>query len=175
MNEFFSGLAVLVAGLSVVVSISIYYVEICRKRKRDTLEAFQVLENQVFDPLSRYTFTEIEEVSDAWTEIKLRSKTFKEREIGLTTKEEEQVRKYAELTGFIARIEHFSLGVNTGIYDAKIAERGMTSFFVGTYRYKLEPLIKSKHSSPNNQKEYYVEFRKLVEKMEKIEAKKEKK
>lgn len=164
-----------IATLSVIVSITLYQFEIKRKRKKDTLEAFHVLEDQVFDKLSKYKMVEIKEVSAKWDEIKKRSASLSEREEGLTPEEKDQVIKYNELTGFAARIEHFSLGVNTGIYDVKIAERGMTSFFVGTYDYKLKPLIDSKHSSKGNENEYYVEFRTLVEKMRKIEEKRKQK
>ena len=60
----------------------------------------------------------------------------------------------------MARIEHFALGVNTGIYDVEIAERAGTLFLRSLYKGKLKPLIETK-SKGNSNIEYYAEFRKF--------------
>ena len=73
------------------------------------------------------------------------------------------------VSGYLARIEHFALGVNTGIYDVETAERAATSYLTMLYRVKLKPIIQEKHSGPGDT-EYYAEFRKLVQNMEKLEA-----
>ena len=80
--------------------------------------------------------------------------------------------KYYELLGYLARLEHFSLGVNTGIYDAKTAERAGTAFLV-SLRKKLLPVIElqEKRGNHNSDKriEYYKEFRMLTERVAKYE------
>lgn len=79
--------------------------------------------------------------------------------------------EYRVLSGYLARIEHFSLGVNTGIYDVKVTERAATSYLTMLYK-KLEPLILTKNNSNNSSYEnkYHKEFGKLVTALTKLEA-----
>ena len=95
------------------------------------------------------------------------AKELKQRSI-----DDETNSKYYELLGYLARLEHFSLGVNTGIYDAKTAERAGTAFLV-SLRKKLLPVIElqEKRGNHNSDKriEYYKEFRMLTERVAKYE------
>lgn len=45
-----------------------------------------------------------------------------------------------EIKQFLSRLERFSTGVNTGVYDLKIANRLSGSYFINTY-YQLKPYI----------------------------------
>ena len=65
-----------------------------RDRKQATLDAYNTLQEQALDHLNDYTSTEIKRII-----------------------EEKNKDEYRELSRCLARIEHFSVGVNTGIYD----------------------------------------------------------
>lgn len=168
MELYISLVAIAISILSTIISVAIYISGISRERKQATLDAFNVLQEQAFDKINQYTFAEIREVCDGWQ----KALNDKRKDDELTEDERKKIDKvvdeYRNLSGLLARIEHFSLGVNTGIYDAKIAERAATAYLVMLYRGKLKPLIEVKHSGKGNT-EYYAEFRKLVEQIEKIE------
>lgn len=168
MEFYISIVAMLISLISVVVSVAIYILGISRERKQATLDAFNILQEQVFDKLNQYTFAEIRQVCTDWQRIL----DDKRKDDELSDEEKKQidatVDTYRILSGLLARIEHFALGVNTGIYDAKIAERAATAYLVMLYRGKLKPLIEVKHIKATEQ-EYYAEFRKLVERIEKLE------
>ena len=157
--------AMLISLVSVVVSVAIYILGINRDRKQATLDAFNVLQEQVFDKLNQYTMAEINEVCEGWqNRTRKKDKTQEELE-----HEDYCISQYRLLSGYLARIEHFALGVNTGIYDAKIAERAGTAYLRMLYRQKLKPLFQIKNESGRSGMEYYAEFRKLVEAIEKYE------
>lgn len=168
MELYISIIAAIISLVSIFVSVAIYFYGISRERKQATLNAFNILQEQVFDKLNQYTFGEIREICERWDQILPRCQwdKYSEEEIA---KMNNTILEYRLLSGFLARIEHFSLGVNSGIYDAKIAERAATTYFVMLYRNKLKPLLDEKQE--NSKTEYYTEFRKLVEKIEKIEKK----
>lgn len=173
MELLLSILAILISLTSVVVSVAIYMLGISRDRKQATLDAFNILQEQAFDKLNQYTFAEIRAICDNWQDTIAKRKNQTKPDGEDASEEEKKQREryldeYITLSGYLARIEHFALGVNTGIYDVKVAERAGTAYLVMLYRGKLKPLLEAKHSGKSNM-EYYAEFRKLVEKIEKIE------
>lgn len=173
MELIISIIAIAISFVSILVSVVIYQKGVQREKKQATLDAFNVLQEQVFDYLNQYTYAQIREVCDEWRQAIVDNKNkYNGQVINFSEKQQNKrnqcVNEYRVLSGYLARIEHFALGVNTGIYDAKIAERAGTSYLVMLYRGKLKPLIETKHSGDSNT-EYYAEFRKLVEKIEKIE------
>lgn len=164
-------IAIIISFLSIIASIIIYYMGIHREQKQATLDAFNILQEQVFDKLNLYTFAEIREICDNWKKaIDEKQNQNEAKQIELTEEQNHQREKlfdeYRKLSSYLARIEHFALGVNTNIYDANIAERAATTYLVMLYRGKLKTLIEVKHSGKGNT-EYYAEFRKLVERIEK--------
>lgn len=80
--------------------------------------------------------------------------------------------EYRKISGYLARMEHFALGVNTGIYDAKVTERAATTYFVILYK-KLMPILAVKNGGKADDEklknEFHTEFATLVKKIEKIE------
>lgn len=173
MELIISIIAIAISFVSILVSVVIYQKGVQREKKQATLDAFNVLQEQVFDYLNQYTYAQIREVCDEWRQAIVDNKNkYNGQVINFSEKQQNKrnqcFNEYRVLSGYLARIEHFALGVNTGIYDAKIAERAGTSYLVMLYRGKLKLLIETKHSGDSNT-EYYAEFRKLVEKIEKIE------
>lgn len=157
MELFVSFAAMFISLISVIVSVAIYLLGIQRNKKQDTLDAFNLLQVQVFDKLNLIPYSEIAHVC-------------KQVESGRI--DDETNVKYYELLGYLARLEHFSLGVNTGIYDAKTAERAGTAFLVSLHK-KLLPVIalQEKRGNRNSDRKvaYYEEFRMLTEKVERLE------
>lgn len=157
MELYISLAAMIISLISVIVSVAIYLLGIQRDKKQDTLDSFNLLQEQVFDKLNLITYSEITNIC---------------KKVDNGSIDDETNSKYYELLGYLARLEHFSLGVNTGIYDAKTAERAGTAFLV-SLRKKLLPVIElqEKRGNHNSDKriEYYKEFRMLTEKVAKYE------
>ena len=157
MELYISLAAMIISLISVIVSVAIYLLGIQRDKKQDTLDSFNLLQEQVFDKLNLITYSEITNIC---------------KKVDNGSIDDETNSKYYELLGYLARLEHFSLGVNTGIYDAKTAERAGTAFLV-SLRKKLLPVIElqEKRGNHNSDKriEYYKEFRMLTEMVAKYE------
>lgn len=109
-------------------------------QKKDTLEGFNRLQREVLDHLNGYSEKQINEI---------------------VTKNE-----HKEITEFLARIEHFAVGVNTGIYRIGIIKRLAGKYFIGLYA-KLESVIKYKRAIKPEAK-HYDEFEILVEKLKRL-------
>ena len=86
-----------VTAVSVLFGIYTYYQDYSRKKKIDTLEAYQLLQKTVLDPINK------------WLPSKIRSAT-----------EDKTSDDYKTLSGYLAEIERFCIGVNKGIYDLKM-------------------------------------------------------
>lgn len=157
MELYISLAAMIISLISVIVSVAIYLIGIQRDKKQDTLDSFNLLQEQVFDKLNLITYSEITNIC---------------KKVDNGSIDDETNSKYYELLGYLARLEHFSLGVNTGIYDAKTAERAGTAFLVSLCK-KLLPVIElqEKRGNHNSDKriEYYKEFRMLTERVAKYE------
>ena len=157
MELYISLAAMIISLISVIVSVAIYLLGIQRDKKQDTLDSFNLLQEQVFDKLNLITYSEITNIC---------------KKVDNGSIDDETNSKYYELLGYLARLEHFSLGVNTGIYDAKTAERAGTAFLV-SLRKKLLPVIELQEKRGNHKSdkriEYYKEFRMLTERVAKYE------
>ena len=157
MELYISLAAMIISLVSVIVSVAIYLLGIQREKKQDTLDSFNLLQEQVFDKLNLITYAEIADVC---------------KKVESGNIDDETNIKYYNLLSYLARLEHFSLGVNTGIYDVKTSERAGTGYLVSLHK-KLLPVIElqERRADKNNDKriEYYAEFRKLTEKVANLE------
>lgn len=174
-------LAFLVSVATFLFTVMVTYRGEQREKKQATLDAFNLLQEQVFDRLNTYTFGEIRDVAAKWTEaIEAKNKYVKNKEgtaeeFWKTHQEYDLViDEYRKISGYLARIEHFALGVNTGIYDAKVTERAATSYFVMLYK-KMMPILSVKNGGSAKDTElknnFHTEFSKLVARIKKIEEK----
>lgn len=175
-------LAVIVSIATFLFTVMVTYHGEQREKKQATLEALNVLQEQVFDNLNTHTFGEIAEVAEKWSEaIDAKNKYVKNtqgraEEFWNNHHEYQSViDEYRKISGYLARIEHFALGVNTGIYDAKVTERAATTYFVILYK-KLLPILAVKNGGNARDTEFensfHTEFSTLVEKIQKIEENK---
>ena len=141
-------LPILLSGISMAVSVITYCQNIRHDRKRDTLTAFNNLQHEVLDKINGYTKKQITEIS-----------------------QNPRSPEYKELSSLLARLEHFSVGVNTRVYDRKIVIRMAGIYFVSVYD-KLSPLIEKKRTLIKTEK-HYDEFERLAGQVRKIYPTKE--
>ncbi len=126
-------------------SVATYIFNVIYQRKKDTLEAIHLLQNESFDDINELKAEEILE--------KYKSHS---RETDL----------------YLARIEHFAVGINAGIYDIKTAKRAAGRYFIATY-YKFKSVIEEKRKHRPEHK-HYDEFEKMVRRLENLYKQKEK-
>lgn len=122
--------ALLLSGLSMVGSAFVYYTGRQRERRTATLNAFNVLQEQVLDHLNLYTRKRVEEIA-------------------ASPKSEE----YKLLSGYLARLEHFAVGINTEIYDVQVVKRLAGRYLCGLQD-KIDPLIQKKRQLNRTAKHY---------------------
>lgn len=104
-----------------------------RDRRQATLEAYNRLQAEVFDNLNTYTPAEIRDIC---TDVKLP--------------------EYKTISGYVARIEHFCVGLNENIYDRKTFYALAHGYFDGyQLRKRIEPLLKAKNQSNNSKELFY--------------------
>lgn len=168
--------AVIVSFATFLFTVIVTYCGEQREKKQATLEALNVLQEQVFDNINQYTFNKIKDVADKWQKSLAARDDFVKSKQGIDTDFWEQnhefdqvIDEYKKISGYLARIEHFSLGVNTGIYDVKVTERAATTYFVVLYK-KLMPVLAVKNGGNAKDKDikndYHNEFLTLVKSIE---------
>lgn len=129
--------ALIISIFAAAFSIYEFAIDIRRARKQATLDAFNILQEQAFDEINKYSKKDIEDIAEQ--------------------KESDQ---YKQLTVYLARIEHFSVGVNTRIYDRTVVKRLAGKYLIGLDG-KLSVLIDKKRKEGHS-KELYDEFKTLV-------------
>lgn len=135
--------ALIISLLSLVFSVLIYFFGISRQKKQDTIDAFNLLQNQVLDEMTKHTEKEIAEISK-------------------NPKSEE----YKNISVLLARCEHFAVGVNSGIYDRRIVKRLAGRHFIYLYKKFLPVIEKKRRIFPNDR--HYDDFERMTKKIEKM-------
>ena len=130
--------ALIVSLFSFVFSLFTYYKTLLHDRRKDTLDAFNILQQQALDPLQNYTREQIREIA-----------------------EHPRSEEYRTVSTYLARIEHFSVGVEQKIYDQKTVWQLSEGFLNRGVYEKLKPIIELKKQRKN----YYRNFLSVVEKM----------
>lgn len=132
-------LSIVAIVLSVVSGCFAFYTFVWtarRDRKQATLDAYNVLQEQALDKLNECSSIEIKRIV-----------------------EERNRDKYREISQHLARIEHFSVGVNTGIYDKRIVYEMAHGYLDIAIWHKLQPVLEQKHKG---EEEFYHNYRELV-------------
>lgn len=123
-----------------------YLVNVLHDKRKATLEAYNVLQEQALDKLYIYSPTEI-------------------RDIVKKNRSEE----YKQISVYVARIEHFAVGVKQNIYDWKTIYELSHGFLDGSIKSRIEIVINEKNKKFGC--DFYCNIHFLYNKMEK-EAKK---
>ncbi len=134
-------IALVTSILALVLSIIQFFVDSSHEKKEATLEAYNELQNDVFSNMQQPNFSvsDIKAGSEEWTEI----------------------------TAYLARLERFSVGINTGIYSIKILNRLGGGYYISVYE-MLEPIIQLKRNANNVPGKHYNEFEKTVKNLRRI-------
>ena len=120
-------LSIIAIVLSVISGGFAFYTFIwtaSRDRKQATLDAYNQLQEQALDHLNYYRPAEIADIA-----------------------EDPRSQAYKEVSGYIARIEHFCVGVTQKIYDRKTVYKLAHGYFDGAVRDRIEPIIERKNQS----------------------------
>ena len=150
METILSIIAIVLSVISGGFSLYSFVWTARRDRKQATLEAYNRLQAEVFDNLNTYRPDEI-------------------RNICADNKSAD----YKKVSGYLARIEHFCVGLNQGIYDKNTFYALSHGYFDGhQIRKRIEPVIESKNSSKNSKEQFYDDTRSVLRWMEKKAAKK---
>lgn len=137
--------SIIIAIVSACFSIVTYVTAVRYEKKRVTIEAISLLQNEVLDK-----FVSIQKDN---------------AKIILNSLDNEKCRKaYNDYRALIARLEHFAIGVNEHIYDFGIVNRLLGIHFVCLYN-KVSPIIDETNKS-NKDITNYCNFVKLVKKLE---------
>ena len=140
-------LAIASAGFSCFT----YFRNVVHDRRRDTLDAYNTLQNEAFDKLNLMKPANIREIA-----------------------ENPRSDSYKTVSGYIARIEHFCAGVNLGIYDRKTVYTLAHGYLDGNMILsRINPIIEKKHR--NAEKDYYENIHKVLAWMQKENEKQKKK
>ena len=117
-----------------------------RQKKQATLDAYSQLQVSVFDNINHFTPSEIREIS-----------------------EDNKSDEYKELSGYLARIEQFCVGLNQGIYDFDTFYELSHGYFDGKrgmLYVRIIPILETKGLGADE--DYYKNIHKVWEKMQKM-------
>ena len=145
METILSIIAIVFSVISGGFALYTFYWTAARDRKQATLEAFNRLQTEVFDKLNLYRPAEIKAIC-----------------------QDNKSDEYKKISGYLARIEHFCVGLNQGIYDKETFYALAHGYFDGSQlRNRIEPLIGCKNSANNKAAQYYDDILSTLRWMEK--------
>ena len=123
MEMILSVMAIILSFFSGIFAVYTFFWTSKRDRKQATLEAYNRLQTEVFDYLNTYTPSEVCDIC-----------------------EDVKSSEYKEISGYLARIEHFCVGINKKIYDEDTFYALAHGYFDGVaLRKRIEPIIESKN------------------------------
>ena len=142
---------IVISAVALLVSLYNILSNKNRGKKQATLDAFDKLQREVLDGI----------------------RSVKKKDTNKLGAEGEAANPelWKQLTLYLIRIERFSVGVNTGVYDINVLNRLAGSYLIDMY-YFLKPVIDKKRNISTAikkpKKKTYDEFEKVVGKLEKI-------
>ena len=134
--------------IAAIFSLITYRKSIVHDRQQATLDAYNQLQEQALDHLNYYMPAAIKEIA-----------------------KDRRSEEYKKLSAYVARIEHFCVGVNQKIYDQKTVYELAHGYFDGGLKTRIEPIIERKNQLDHD---YYANIHKVYAWME-METEKRKK
>jgi hypothetical protein len=129
----------LVVG-SAAFTLVTYIRTVRHDRKQATLEAFNRLQAEVFDPLNKIQPKEIAELA-----------------------QHPRSEDYKTVSGYLARLEHFCVGVRQNIYDKKTVYELAHGYLDGNViKRRIEPFLEQKNKHTEENEEYYANTRAVL-------------
>ena len=148
-NATVSIISALIATIALGFSFYTYFVGIKREQRRSTIDAFNKLQEQAFDPLNLYMPRDIVEYAKHTTD-----------------------KEYKIISGYIARIEHFCVGVMNNTYDKKTVYELAHGYLDGRALWsRIAPILEAKNYDCNKE-DFYQNIHKTMIWMEKTTKKK---
>ena len=135
--------------IAAVFSLITYRKSIVHDRQQATLEAYNQLQEQALDHLNYYVPTQVAEIA-----------------------KDPRSDEYKKISAYIARIEHFCVGVNQKIYDQKTVYALAHGYLDGGIKKRIEPIIERKNRFGHD---YYANIHKVYAWMEQETEKRKKK
>ena len=136
--------SIVLAVASFVFSLITHIHAVRYDRKKATIEAFNILQKQVFDQINQYSPKEIIEYAKHSTD-----------------------QQYKILSGYLARIEHFCVGVENNIYDKKTVYELAHGYLDGKALWsRLSPMMEAKNYDFQKE-DYFENIHKIMKWMEK--------
>lgn len=140
METFLSITALVISLLSAAFTGYTFFWTAARDRKQATLDAYNQLQEQALDALNGYMPAAIQEIA-----------------------KDPKSKEYKIISVYIARIEHFCVGVNQKIYDRKTVYELAHGYFDCGLKRRIEPIIARKNQSG---RDYYENIHKVFAWME---------
>lgn len=134
--------------IAAVFSLITYRKSIIHDRQQATLDAYNQLQEQALDYLNYYVPTQVAEIA-----------------------KDPRSDEYKQISAYIARIEHFCVGVNQKIYDRKTVYELAHGYLDSSIKKRIEPVIEKKNKHGHD---YYANIHKVYAWMEKETAKRTK-
>ena len=149
METILSIIAIVISVISGGFALYTFFWTAARDRQQATLDAYNQLQEQALDYLNLYRPSNIKEI-------------VKDR----------RSEEYKRLSAYVARIEHFCVGVNQKIYDQKTVYELADGYFDGGLKVRIEPIIERKNQFDHD---YYANIHKVYAWMEKETEKRKRK
>lgn len=142
-------IAIVLSALALLFTMFQFIIERNRAKNESTLVAFYELQTNIFD---------LEILSSK--NIKLLKKRIQAEEVLYHDE------NWNTLTHCMAKIEHFSVGVNSGIYSIFILNRLAGSFVIERYEYLKEVIDYKRLKKPDV--DHYDEFEKMIKRLKRL-------
>ena len=122
---------------------------IIHDRQQSTLDAYNQLQEQALDHLNYYVPTRVAEIA-----------------------KDPRSEEYKKISAYIARIEHFCVGVNQKIYDRKTVYELAYGYLDSSIKKRIEPIIEKKNKFGHD---YYANIHQVYDWMDAETEKRKKK
>ncbi len=140
MNSTVEYIALGISIVSLFCSLGTYICTVLHDRKQGTLDSFNTLQREAFDNLNRISPAEIRDI---------------------VAHPKQRSDEYNTICGYVARIEHFCVGVNMRIYDKKTVYWLAHGYLDGLKLLsRIEPVIDKKNRF--DETDYYENIHKVL-------------
>lgn len=150
MNISIDLLALVVSLLALGLSLIQFLRDESRTKKESTLNAYNTLQDSALNDLN-IIFKEQKRSED------------RKWQLDITPEHKD----WEKVTDCLAKIEHFAVGVNSGIYSIEIVHRASDKYLVKLYD-ELSKVIEIKRAENRTGGKHYEEFAKLAKTLEKM-------
>lgn len=122
METILSIIAIILSVISGGFTFYTFIWTVHRDQKQATLDAYNQLQEQSLDHLNLYMPSQIAEIS-----------------------KNPRSEEYKKVSSYVARIEHFCVGVNQKIYDSETVYALARDYLDGAIKARIEPIIEKKN------------------------------